>query len=118
MITAYVQKQGSELHARPQTVKSVYNLTGASPQVNVNSVDSSVNVLTVNSETLFSLVKVIREQVEGTELRDQLSATVQQMEQTRGTPEFTSSFQSFIALAANCMTIVLPFIPALTQLLK
>jgi hypothetical protein len=78
-----------------------------------------VNVLTINSEKIFSdLVKVIREQVEGTELRDQLTATVQQMEQTRGTPEFTSTFQSFMALAANCMTIVLPFIPALTQLLK
>src|ERR1700730_4735570 len=119
MITVYVRKQGSELHARPRTVQNVYNLTGASPRVNVNSVDSSVNVLTVDSETLFSdLAKVIREQVEGTELRDQLSATVQQMEQTCGTPEFTSRFQSFIALAANCMTIVLPFIPALTQLLK
>jgi hypothetical protein len=119
MITVYVRKQGSELHARLRTVQNVYKLTGANPMVNVNSVDSSVNVLTVNSETLFSdLAKVIREQVEGTELRDQLSATVQQMEQTRGTPEFTSSFQSFIALAANCMTIVLPFIPALTQLLK
>ena len=119
MITLHVRKQGSELRARPRTVQNVYNLTGANPRVNVNSVDSSVNVLTVNSETLFSdLAKVVGEQVEGTALRDQLSAIVQQMAQTRGTPEFTSSFQSFIALAANCMTIVLPFIPALTQLLK
>ena len=119
MTTVYVRKQGSELHARPRTVQNVYKLAGANPGVNVNSVDSSVNVLTVNSDRLFSeLAKVIREQVEDTELRDQLSATVQQMEQTRGTPEFTCSFQSFIALAANCMTIVLPFIPALTQLLK
>ena len=119
MITVYVRKQGSELRARARSVQNVYNLTGTNPRVNVNSVDSSVNVITVNSETLFSdLAKVIREKVEDTELRDQLGAIVQLMEQTRSTPEYTGSFQSFIALAATCMTIVLPFIPALTQLLK
>src|SRR3984893_12585493 len=70
MITVYVRKQWTEIRARPRTMQNVYSLIGASLRVNVNSVDSSVNVLTVNSETLFSdLAKVIREQVEDTELR-------------------------------------------------
>ena len=119
MMTAHVRKQGSALHQRRQGVQNIYNLTGTNPRVNVNSVDGSVNVLTVNSEKLFSdLTKVIGEQVQDAKLRDQMSALVQRMEQTRGTHEFTVSFQSFMALAANCMTVVLPFVPALTQLLK
>jgi hypothetical protein len=120
MMKAHVSKRGSAIHERRHaSVQNIYNLTGANPRVNVNSVDSSVNVLTVNSDTLFSdLAKAISDQVQDAKLRDQLSALVQQMERTRGTRDFTVSFQSFMALAANCMTVVMPFIPALTQMLN
>src|ERR1700730_16963059 len=62
LITVYVRKQGGELDARARSVQNVYNLTGANPRVNVNSGEFSVNVITVNSEKLFSyFAKVIRE---------------------------------------------------------
>jgi len=39
------------------------------------------------------------------------------MEAAKGTSGFTQKYQNFIASAANHMTVLAPFIPALTQML-
>lgn len=120
IMTAHVRKRGSALHERKHLVQQTnYNLTGANPRVNVNSIDNSANTITITNETVFSqLEKAIAEQVLDPKLSEELALAVQQMNQTRGTPEFTGRFQAFMALAANCMTVALPFLPELTKMLS
>jgi hypothetical protein len=120
MMTAHVRKRGSALHDRQRGVSRVnYNLTGANSRININSVDNSVNTLTENSPAVFSeLADAITAQVQDANFRLQLAAAIREMNETCGTAQFTGRFQEFMALAANCMTVVMPFVPALSQLLK
>lgn len=120
MMTAHVHKRGSVLHDRQHKAQQTsFNVTGANARVNVSSIDNSANIVTVNSEAVFSqLAEAIKQQVNDVTLRSELALAVQEMERTRGTHDFTVKFQTFMALAANCMTVVMTFVPALTAMLK
>jgi len=50
--------------------------------------------------------------------RVNLLAGLEAMEKAHKTPEFLTRYADFIRLAADHMTIVAPFIPALTALLS
>jgi hypothetical protein len=50
--------------------------------------------------------------------RAQLLAGVGAMQKAQNTPSFIDRYKEFVALAANYMTIVGPFLPALSGLLS
>jgi len=47
-----------------------------------------------------------------------LQEKVTELEKAQGTTGFMAQYQEFMALAANHMTILAPFIPALSQILR
>ena len=53
-----------------------------------------------------------------TSAKAQLLAGIEEMQRTQNTPGFTDRYKDFIALAANYMTIISPFLPALSDLLS
>lgn len=67
-------------------------------------------------ETVFTRLRVALDPLEQTERKKLLEALEELRTAKRG-PEAESKFAKFIGLAANCMTLVQPFLPELVRLL-
>lgn len=95
---------------------TVYHISGNNSRVYNNSIDQSSNILNVNTEKLFSeLRQVIQSSIE---YNTNLLELVERMEENKGKNTFTKSYTDFIAAAANHISILTPFIPALTEMIK
>ena len=113
--SAYQCKVKSINQINKKTQNIVYNINGTNSKVNINSVDNSTNNITVTPQEIFlQLEKVISEQIENNQ---ELIKRLTEMKENQGKPMFKDKYQGFIASAANYMTIIAPFIPALTQML-
>ena len=103
--------------AEPGGATNVYHVYGNNPRVNVHSTDQSVNVVTTTSEQVFlRLPEEIRSRVPA-EQQTEILARLDALEGAQNTPSFAQKYTEFIAMAANHMALVAPFIPALTELL-
>ena len=101
--------------AGPQVV---YNLIGSNARVNIQSSDSSTNVVSVESAVLFDkLREAIQKYSLDSTVVQQLIKNVNAMESAVGTTTFGERYKEFVAVAADHMTLVAPFLPALKQLL-
>jgi hypothetical protein len=102
--------------APTQTI--INNISGHNARVNISSTDNSVNQMVENSEKVFSeLAEALRRNVAQDDARDRLLTLVEDMRSGASKGTFKEKYQKFITAAANHMTIVAPFLPALTQLL-
>lgn len=112
-----VQKESAiARQAQPQTV--IYNLQGANPRVNVNSVDSSTNIITVEREQLFDqLREVVSREIKDSEIQEKMLRKATEMESAAGTNSYVEKYKEFMALAADHMTVLAPLLPGLSQLL-
>jgi hypothetical protein len=96
----------------------IYNLTGPNARFNINSVDSSTNVVSQAPPELFAALRVaIQSRIPAGQEQQDLLATAADLDQETGKPGFAQRYSRFMALAANHMEVLAPFIPALTQLL-
>ena len=85
-------------------------------RTNVNSTDNSTN--TISTENVFQqLTQAIERSIGNHNDRDTILGIVKEMEKTKGTGGYTAWFQRFMGHAANYVTVLSPFLPALTQLL-
>jgi hypothetical protein len=100
---------------RGAPVQHVTNiLHGDNARVNMGSVDQSVNV----AGNVFSDVRqAFLKQVPAGSEREAILAKLTQLEKAKGTPSFVERYSEFMALAANHMTVLQPFVVALAQLL-
>jgi hypothetical protein len=73
--------------------------------------------MAVGPSTVFIELRKTVGDINDRELGSKLAALVDRLEKTQGTPSYTPAYQEFLAVAANCMTIIVPFLPALAQLL-
>jgi hypothetical protein len=95
-----------------------YYLTGPNSRVNTNSVDASENVALAPATQLFEDLRGALAEIADVEQRVQLLARVDEMESSQGSSGFLARYQAFVQAAANHITIIGPFLPALTQLLS
>jgi len=110
-----VRKEGAPA---PAKTNNIYNITGPNTRFNIASQDNSTNVINVNTPELFREIrKAFSETISGREL-DIISGKIEELEKAQGTKTFLGKYQEFIAIAANHMTLIAPFLPALTQMLK
>jgi hypothetical protein len=95
------------------------HVTGSNPRVNLGSTDNSTNIVhSPDTAALFrELTDIIKAQISSGQDKDALLAQVEQMRKAAGSAGYLRAYQDFIQLAANWMTIVGPFLPALTSLL-
>lgn len=101
---------------RPRAV--IYQVHGPHARFNLNSVDSSTNVVTQAPAEMFATLReAIAAGVQDETARAELLETAEAMEAEVGGPGFTSMYARFVALAADHMQVLEPFIPALTQML-
>jgi hypothetical protein len=92
------------------------HVSGANSRVNIGSTDQSTNTI-VNGDIFNQLRKSLENGIEDEGERDKLTNLVSRAEAARDQKSFTASYQALIASAANHMTIIAPFLPALTELL-
>jgi hypothetical protein len=111
----HYRRSGAEL-APKQTI--INNITGNNARVNIHSTDNSVNQVGRGSDEVFSqLIETVRAQIGEAGARDKLLELVEDMRQGSNTGSFKGAYQRFISAAAEHITIIAPFLPALTQLL-
>ncbi|WP_026826971.1 hypothetical protein [Exiguobacterium artemiae] len=108
-----------EKKARERPAQSiVYNLNGANTRVNNHSTDHSMNVVNASNHEVFDEIKkILSENVNDQDELRELRILVNNMESTQNTSAFTQAYQKFVTSAANHITILTPFIPALTQMI-
>lgn len=103
--------------AQPQTV--INNIVGHNARININSTDNSTNsVGGVSSELFAEILKAVAA-IDNQTRRDAISSAVSDMAaaQARNDGSFKEKYQNFMAAAADHVTIIAPFLPALTKLL-
>lgn len=103
----------------PVGAKTVYNISGPNARVNINSTDSSVNVVNVATTQLFSQIReAITEKVDSDKKRDELLLCVDDLENTQGTGSYLTNYQRFVGALADHITLFQAFLPALLQLIS
>ncbi len=111
-------RKESAVTAPPPSTQIVYNLIGPNARVNIQSADSSTNVVNVEASALFeALRRAIAESIQDEALQKGLRERVDAMQAVAGTRSFIDRYKDFIGLAADHVTVFAPFLPALTQLL-
>jgi len=76
-----------------------------------------VNVVTKSTEEFFAALRErIESGVSGADQKDIL-AKLTALEASHGQPSFAQRYTDFMAAAANHITVIVPFIPALTEML-
>jgi hypothetical protein len=95
------------------------NLNGANARIVINSNDYSINV--ANSQPIFEGIKsTIQEGVEDERLRTDLIAKTAELEaavKAKEKPKFLKIYGEWVALAANHMKLLGPWMPAITEYL-
>ena len=115
---AKVRKTTSRLPKHGPSTTNI-SVSGPNPRLNINSVDHSTNVVVngVSDEVFRDLVAALRAHVQSPRDLAALEAQVAELQKTAGTAAYNRAYTDFVQLAANWMTIVAPFIPALSQAL-
>ncbi|MCJ2128677.1 hypothetical protein [Methylobacterium sp. E-045] len=93
-----------------------FNVSGNNARVNFHSTDNSTNRVGDNAVFRDLQVAVENSGLNATEIA-KLQSSIRDMQAAAGTPSFKNEYQKFIQDAATYMTIVSPFIPALSTLL-
>lgn len=93
------------------------HVSGNNARVNVNSTDSSTNI--VNSGDFFGeLAAAVQEKVPDEVERSEIIRTVALMKEAEGKPGFTQAYREFMGVAADHLGVILPFLPALSAMLQ
>lgn len=115
-----VRKGGAEpTPTSPSAPRSqVINLTGPNARINIHSSDSSTNVMSGESTSLFDDLR----DVIGSASLDEREAqriiqSIDEMEAAVGTRPFAARYRGFMEAAADHMTLVAPLLPGLAKLL-
>jgi hypothetical protein len=113
----YATEERMQKEAQTPTINYVNTVSGHNARVNIGTHDLSINI--ANSETIFSeLRKAIEANVADKELSGRLVEKTTELEAEIGKPSGWNIYSDLVALGANHMTVIGPFIPALTELIS
>ncbi len=90
---------------------------GDNSRLNVHSSDNSTNVVSVSKEQVFVQMQDTARAIPDENERNEIVARLKELEKARGSEGFLPAYKSFIASAADHMTLFGPFLPMLTQML-
>jgi len=90
------------------------DITGHQNRTVINSVDTSSNDLEI-ANVFESLTATISSQIADLGDREALLDAVERLQAARGSTDYAGAYRRFIELAANYVTILGPFLPALSQ---
>jgi hypothetical protein len=100
-----------------ETAGTVYVLSGQQAKLNINSIDNSVNSISISETDVFpKLRSELNAKMPDPARRQEIIAVVNELEEARGSRSYAEKFTSFLSVAADVMTIIGPFIPVLAAL--
>lgn len=98
-------------------VTNIYHLHDNS-RVNIQSTDVSVNNIDLADAEVFArLAETISAAIQEVPIRQPILDRLKALEEANGKPTFAQRYSEFISAAADYMTLIYPFVPALTELL-
>lgn len=90
-------------------------VTNENGNVNINSTDNSINIRISNDTT--KIFNELRSAINEIDDSAELLKATDNLEDSIGKPDFLEHYNKFIQAAANHMTIIAPFLPAITSLI-
>ena len=112
-----ILNQKKDLEENKMESNPTYTIYATDSRVNISSIDTSTNLSIINSENVFfELKNVIEKEIENLTKRNELLMQIEEMESSKGSEDFKTKYASFIASVADHITLIAPFIPALTSL--
>jgi len=100
------------------SVNIIYQVSGYG-RVNVNSTDSSTNVVTVSKDQIFAKMRdVVTAGVPAGPERDSIVDRLIALESAQNSPAFATTYTELISVAANHLTLLTPFLPALAEMAR
>jgi hypothetical protein len=112
------------VHSAPSAPTNVtYNVSGTNFRVNINSVDSSVNVVNEAPPEVFQKILATLDKSEAdSDLVSRMETAVLEMQNSCHTKGFAESYKAFMAILADHIQVfgplVAPYLPALAKLLS
>jgi hypothetical protein len=98
---------------------TVYILSGPGSRLNVESVDNSINHVTIAEGDVFPK---LRSEIEASPLasskREEILARLRDLEGAKGSPTYGARFRDFISVSADLTTVIAPFIQLLAAHIK
>jgi RNA 3'-terminal phosphate cyclase len=91
------------------------SVTGPNSRVNIGSTDQSTNI-NIDQSVISKVRQALTAQVEESEQRAALLSALADMEQAGDKSALSAAYQRFISSAANHMSVIAPFLPALGQM--
>lgn len=96
----------------------IYNVQGDNARWNVGSTDNSVNIVTKSNDEFFTMLRDrIESAVPEGDQRKVILQKLAALQESHGQPSFAQRYTDFMAAAANHITVIVPFVPALTEML-
>lgn len=108
-------KKITNIQEMDRNIVNNYNFSGAN-KVNINSTDNSTTNVTYNNNDT-KLFEDLINTANSIEKSDEIIAAINEMREHVGKKTFVGKYNDFIGVIANHMTVFLPFVPALTQLI-
>jgi hypothetical protein len=99
----------------PNPAQTIY-MSGDNSRLNINSEDMSTNIVSYDMRVFRQLRETVEKHVENADEKARIETAIKGMEDSVGSETFVQRYQDFIASAANHMTLLSPFIPALTAM--
>ena len=113
---AKVRKEGSINEEKYKSIINVYHASGPNSRINISSTDNSQNHYS-DPDLLFNELKLVLDGIIEGEIKEKSLQLLEVLNRSKRTPSYLQNYQDFISLMANHMTVIAPFIPALTQLI-
>lgn len=94
-----------------------YYVMGQNARLNINSTDSSVNIVNTSNQLFGEMRSAVERGLEDIESRQHLLSRIAALESAPDQRTRLERHQELVASAANHITVLSPFFPALAQLL-
>jgi len=101
----------------PNVTNNNFHLSGINSRVNLNSSDSSINLISREDSEIFSKLRKLLDEINDEDERLKIEETINAMESSVGTNDFTSKYQNFMSVIATHITVFTPMLPSLAGLL-
>jgi len=95
--------------------QSIYNISGPNSRININSIDHSKNQVNLSEKDIF---KELEKAIDRIENNQKIKENLNELRAHQKKESFTQKYKEFISACANHMSIISPFIPALTEMIN
>jgi len=118
-VKAHIDQRMLMAKRKAQANLNIYHVHGHNPRWNANSTDNSINIVSVSPAQVFGdLRQTLTSGIPAGEEQQDILKSLALLEEAQDSPSFAKRYSDFISAAANHMTLLAPFIPALTEMLQ